>query len=147
MASRIGTRSRSGFCNRAYRRRFGKQPCPASLLPGKKIADLSALADGQTATFEFQREGIPREGFVANLNGRLVAYENRCRHLPLTLDYGDNRFFAEDGRHFVCQNHGALFEPSTGLCVRGPCEGLSLFPLRIEVRDGAVWLAEEEVSE
>jgi nitrite reductase/ring-hydroxylating ferredoxin subunit len=116
-------------------------------LPGKKIADLSALADGQTATFEFQREGISREGFVANVNGRLVAYENRCRHLPLTLDYGDNRFFTEDGRHFVCQNHGAVFEPSTGLCIRGPCEGLSLFPLKIEVTDGAVWLVEDEASE
>lgn len=116
-------------------------------MPGKKIADLSALADGQTAKFEFQREGISREGFVVSFNGKPVAYENRCRHLPLTLDYDDNRFFTEDGRHFVCQNHGAVFEPSTGLCIRGPCEGLNLFPLKVEVREGAVWLMEEEAPE
>jgi len=113
-------------------------------LSGKKIADLSALAGGQAARFEYQREGISRKGFVAHFNGRLVAYENRCRHLPLALDDGENGFFTGDGRHFVCQNHGALFEPSTGLCIRGPCEGLNLFPLKIEARDGAVWLVEEE---
>lgn len=113
----------------------------------KRIASLIHLVKGTTAKFEFQREGISREGFVANYNGKLVAYENRCRHLPLKLDPDDSRFFSEDGRHFVCQNHGALFEPSTGLCIRGPCEGLNLFPLKIEARDGAVWLVEEEASE
>lgn len=112
----------------------------------KRIASLTQVADGNTAKFQFQREGISREGFVANFNGKLVAYENRCRHLPLTLDDGDNRFFTEDGRHFVCQNHGALFEPSTGVCTRGPCEGLNLFPLRIQVTNGAVWLVDEDAA-
>ena len=25
--------------------------------------------------------------------GKLFAYENTCRHIPISLDYGDNRFF------------------------------------------------------
>ena len=100
------------------------------------------LADCQTVKFEFTREGISRDGFLARYQGKLVAYENVCRHLPLSLDYGDNRFFAKDGRHFVCQNHGAIFQPLTGLCVRGPCQGASLKPLAIEVVSGEVWLNE-----
>jgi nitrite reductase/ring-hydroxylating ferredoxin subunit len=110
----------------------------------KPIVKLQALAVGQTVKFQFERDGITREGFLANFAGRLLAYENRCRHLPLSLDRDDNRFFAANGEHFVCQNHGAMFEPATGLCVRGPCEGVSLFPLKIETRGGMVWLADEE---
>lgn len=110
------------------------------------IAAVTELAEGQSVKFRFQRDGICYEGFVANFRGNLVAYENRCRHLPLTLDYDDNRFFATDGKHFVCQNHGALYEPMTGFCERGPCEGASLKPLKIEVKDGAVWLLADELS-
>ncbi|HVY68943.1 MAG TPA: Rieske 2Fe-2S domain-containing protein, partial [Verrucomicrobiae bacterium] len=92
--------------------------------------------------FEFLREGRPVEGFVARFQGRLVAYENVCRHLSVTLDYDDNRFFTTDGRHFVCQTHGAIYEPASGLCVRGPCEGASLKSLRVEVRGHDLWLLE-----
>lgn len=82
------------------------------------------------------------DGFVANVGGEFVAYENVCQHLSVTLDYDDNRFFTKDGRYFVCQTHGALYEPASGLCVRGPCEGASLKPLRVEIRDGSVYLAQ-----
>jgi nitrite reductase/ring-hydroxylating ferredoxin subunit len=104
------------------------------------IATLSDLKDGQTIKFEFHREGLRIEAFVARFQGKILAYENLCRHLPLTLDYADNRFFSTDGKHFVCQTHGALYEPITGLCVRGPCAGASLKPLPIELRNDSIWL-------
>ena len=40
-----------------------------------------------------------------------------------------------------CRNHGALFEPRTGLCVAGPCRGDALRAVQVQVRDGEVWLA------
>ena len=104
------------------------------------IAKLTDLKQGQAVRFTFTVEGISREGFVVRFQGRVVAYENVCRHLPVALDFGDGNFFTTDGRHFICSQHGALYEPLTGLCVRGPCEGASLKPLRIEVRDGVVEL-------
>jgi nitrite reductase/ring-hydroxylating ferredoxin subunit len=106
----------------------------------KKIASLSELTEGKTVKFQFTCKGRPTEGFVARFQGKLVAYENRCRHLPLSLDYDDGRFFSRDGKTFVCQTHNALYEPLTGLCVRGPCEGESLKPLKIEITKDAVWL-------
>jgi nitrite reductase/ring-hydroxylating ferredoxin subunit len=36
--------------------------------------------------------------------------------------------------------HGALFRPEDGFCVSGPCAGESLKQLKLELRDGAVWL-------
>ncbi|MDB6064285.1 MAG: (2Fe-2S)-binding protein [Pedosphaera sp.] len=106
-----------------------------------KIARADEVTEGNTRKFQFTRSGgKPAEGFLARFQGQLVAYENVCRHLPLSLDYDDGRFFSRDGQHFVCQTHNAIYEPLTGLCVRGPCEGQSLKPLKIEVVNGEVWL-------
>jgi nitrite reductase/ring-hydroxylating ferredoxin subunit len=106
-----------------------------------RIIELKDLAEGQVVKFPFQREGLNCEGFLANYFGEIRAYENRCRHLPLALDRLKPKFFSEDGRYFLCQNHGALFEPLSGLCVCGPCVGARLFSLAIEVVEGGVWLA------
>jgi nitrite reductase/ring-hydroxylating ferredoxin subunit len=111
---------------------------------GRRIAATTDLIEGTTLKFRFLREGLDREGFLARFQGTIVAYENLCRHLPLPLDYDDDRFFATDGRHFVCQTHGAIYEPLTGLCVRGPCAGSSLKSLPIQVRADSVWLLIEE---
>lgn len=104
-----------------------------------KIVGEGELKEGETFKFTFEREGRLREAFLFRHEGRIVAYENLCMHLPLTLDYGDNRFFTKDRRHLVCQTHHALYEPLTGLCVQGPCEGASLRPLKVLVSEGMIW--------
>lgn len=109
----------------------------------RHIVRMDDLLERQTIKFRFRREGIEREGFVARFEGRIVGYENVCRHLPLTLDYADNRFFTEDQAYFICRTHGAVYEPLTGLCVRGPCQGASLKPLPLEISDGSIWLLGE----
>ena len=110
----------------------------------QKIAMAAEIGEGATAKFSFTRGGKSLDGFVARFQGRLVAYENKCRHLPLSLDYADNRFFNTAGDQFVCQTHNAIYEPLTGLCVRGPCVGASLFALEIEEAAGAVWLIQRD---
>jgi nitrite reductase/ring-hydroxylating ferredoxin subunit len=105
-----------------------------------RIASASSVSEGSTQKFQFVRDGKTVAGFIARVQGRLVAYENVCRHLPVSLDYDDNRFFTEDGAHFICQTHGAIYEPARGLCVRGPCAGAKLKPLPIRVSKGQIWL-------
>jgi nitrite reductase/ring-hydroxylating ferredoxin subunit len=109
-----------------------------------RIAALATLEEGKALKFRFRREGLERDGFLARFQGTIVAYENVCRHLPLPLDYDDGRFFTTDGRHFVCQTHGAIYEPLTGLCIRGPCAGAELKKLRIELDQDVVWLLEDD---
>lgn len=106
----------------------------------KQLTAAAAVPEGQAVKFQFVRNGKSVHGFLARYQGQLFAYENRCRHLPLSLDYGDGRFFSRDGTHFICQTHGALYDPVSGLCIRGPCQGEKLKPLPIEVEDGFVWL-------
>ncbi len=104
------------------------------------IAREAEVAAGGTLKFAYVLDGVPREGFLARVGGRIVAYENVCRHLPLSLDLDDNRIFTRDRKYFVCQTHGAVYEPLSGLCVQGPCAGASLKPLRVVREGGGLWL-------
>ena len=108
-----------------------------------RIATLEEIEEGKTIKFSFKRGERPLEGFVGRFKGKLFAYENTCRHIPISLDYGDNRFFTNRGDALMCQTHGAIYEPDTGLCTRGPCAGASLFPLEVVEEDGVLWFEED----
>jgi nitrite reductase/ring-hydroxylating ferredoxin subunit len=66
--------------------------------------------------------------------GALLAYRNACPHMGIELDWESDRLMTPGGRYLRCTGHGALFEPDSGLCVRGPClnEALTRLPVRIE---------------
>jgi nitrite reductase/ring-hydroxylating ferredoxin subunit len=106
-----------------------------------EIAGGGSLADGQSLTFVLECDGRRVEAFLVNFRGRLHAYANQCRHIPLTLDWVENQFFTEDGDHLMCATHGALYEPDTGLCVAGPPCGKALFRIPLRVADGRVLAA------
>jgi nitrite reductase/ring-hydroxylating ferredoxin subunit len=107
-----------------------------------RIAEENQIKEGESVKFEFQRAGKKLQGFLARYKNQLVAYENVCRHIPISLDYGDDRFFNRAKSHFICQSHGAIYDPLSGVCVGGPCTGETLKRLKIEVRGGAVWLVD-----
>lgn len=64
--------------------------------------------------------------FVIKFEDRLHAYENRCPHLGIELDWVPGQFFDDEQALLVCSTHGARFKPDTGQCVSGPCVGQSL---------------------
>jgi len=105
-----------------------------------RLIESSRLKPGETFKFRFVRQKKYVDGFLANFEGRLVAYENECRHIPISLDYGDNEFFSQDQKTFICKSHGALYDPLSGACLRGPCGGQSLKPLDIETVGGEVFV-------
>ena len=43
------------------------------------------------------------------------------------------RFLDRSGRHILCSTHGALFRITDGRCIKGPCLGASLVPLRCHI--------------
>ena len=77
------------------------------------------LAEGATLKFTFDENGEKREAFVIRWKGRVHAYRNECRHIPVTLDWVENRFLSRDGCYLQCATHGALFEVDSGLCIDG----------------------------
>ena len=93
------------------------------------------IADGGVLGFKFEASGWPTGGFVYRAGDRFHAWVNRCKHLPLTLDLGTGDFLTPDASELLCSNHGARFDPTTGLCTWGPCKGLSLEPIPLDDSD------------
>jgi nitrite reductase/ring-hydroxylating ferredoxin subunit len=92
------------------------------------------LPPGATRKFSLPTPGEPVEAFLVNFRGALHAWVNRCRHVPLTMDWVENQFLDAAGEHIVCATHGGMYRPDTGECVGGPPFGKVLIrvPLRVE---------------
>ena len=106
------------------------------------ICASEALADGGPGV-RFELVRLRPAGFVVRYCGTVRAFVNRCPHAGTELDWQPGEFFEESGLYLMCSTHGALFEPSSGYCVAGPCRGASLEPLAIRERDGQVILLRE----
>ena len=107
-----------------------------------KICELSQLSDPGALEFSIGVGDWPLRGFVVRYQGEVRAYVNRCPHARWPLNFKPHEFFAPDTPLLQCTVHGALFEPLTGVCVAGPCTGLNLRALHVEVKADAVVLLE-----
>lgn len=101
------------------------------------------LTEGGTGVrFEVRRQGRHEPAFVVRYGGRPRAYLNRCGHVPAEMDFQPGEFFDHSRLYLICSVHGALYEPATGRCLGGRCNGNGLVPLPVVERDGAVYLEE-----
>jgi nitrite reductase/ring-hydroxylating ferredoxin subunit len=103
------------------------------------VAVLGEVQHGQSKKFSLRRGGRDVSALLINFEGQHFAYINRCPHTGITLDWVDNKFFSSDERYLMCATHGAVFQPPTGECIWGPCLGLSLQSVPIEIYDGKVY--------
>lgn len=104
------------------------------------LARADEIAPGSTLKFSVERNGRRAAAFVANFQGKFVAYVNECVHLPISLDLDDNDFLTCDGNYFVCKTHGSVYDPTAGKCIGGPGQGKSLERLPLAIEDGSVYL-------
>jgi nitrite reductase/ring-hydroxylating ferredoxin subunit len=108
-----------------------------------RIGLRSQLNNGEGLRFEFKNapsDGAMNSGFVIEFNNEIFAYQNRCPHLGVELDWVPGVFFDEEQTHLVCATHGARFEPDTGKCASGPCVGRSLTAVAIVVANGELYV-------
>lgn len=84
----------------------------------------------------------PIPAFVVRHRGRVHAYLNRCGHIPVELDWQHGQFYDSGGLYLICATHGALYDPATGHCVGGRCNGRGLSALNVIEREGTVYLLE-----
>ena len=106
-----------------------------------KVARTDSLKPGESMKFMLPIRGADEECFLINFSGEFHAYVNRCRHVPMAMDWVDNQFFAEDGRYLMCQTHNAYYEPASGECIAGPptaC-GKYLYRVLTEIVDGVIY--------
>ena len=105
---------------------------------GTVIARVDEMRPGSVKKFWLICQKYRIDGFLINYQGDFHAYVNRCRHMTTPLDFVRYQFFTEDGQQLICMTHGALYDPRSGLCVDGPCKGLSLYQLPVHVDRGEV---------
>ena len=106
---------------------------------GKLVGSVGELEHGASKKFTMRRGGRDLEALLVNYQGNHFAYVNRCPHTGITLDWVNNQFFSSDNRYLMCATHGAVFEPPSGECIWGPCVGLSLQSMPIEIDGGQIY--------
>ena len=107
---------------------------------GLPLCASSALVERDKAyVFDVSLWGARSSAFALRIDGQLVAYLNRCAHVPTEMDWQPGEFLDTERRFIVCSIHGALYEPTDGRCVGGPCGRGRLMPVTVDERDGQVY--------
>ena len=99
------------------------------------------LEAGDGIRFELPWQGEAAPAFIIRWQGVARAFLNRCGHIPVELDFLPGRFFDFSTQYLVCATHGALYDPATGRCSGGRCNGIGLVPIPVIEREGGVFLA------
>jgi nitrite reductase/ring-hydroxylating ferredoxin subunit len=94
---------------------------------------------GRALLFDVLHFGAPARAVALRFDGKIVAYLNRCVHVPSELDWQPGEFLDADREWIICSTHGALYAPRSGHCVGGPCGRGRLTVIDVEERDGEVY--------
>ncbi|NHN39969.1 Rieske (2Fe-2S) protein, partial [Pseudomaricurvus alcaniphilus] len=85
--------------------------------------------------FDLSNRGIDTVFVVKDATG-FHAYLNSCPHVNgASLPWKKDAYLDSSGAEIVCSAHGARFEPATGLCISGPCKGMSLTRIPLFVNE------------
>ena len=97
------------------------------------------VESGLAKVFDVLHFRQPARAFVLRFDGQVVAYLNRCLHVPAEMDWQPGEFLDDTREYIVCAIHGASYSARSGQCIGGPCGRGRLTTLRVEERDGQVY--------
>ena len=103
-----------------------------SIKNGDLICSLDDLIDNKAILLEEKNNYLP--GLIVFKNKNIIKiWINDCPHANLSLDLIKGKVQSNDGK-LLCANHGAKFDPESGICLKGPCKKkyLTNFPFVIE---------------
>lgn len=109
-------------------------PQPLPLCAAEALAEA-----GRAHVFDVLLWGGRATAFALRHGGRVVAYVNRCAHVPTEMDWQRGEFLDAERRWIVCSIHGAAYEPADGRCAGGPCGRGRLIALEVVERGGQVY--------
>ena len=102
---------------------------------------------GRAVLFDVSLWRQPARGFALRIDGRVVAYVNRCAHVPTELDWNPGEFLDARRDVIVCAVHGAEYAPESGRCLGGPCGRGRLMPIEVREADGEVaWYPSRDIA-
>lgn len=112
-------------------------PLPAE--PRRLCAGADLQEKGKALVFDVLLWGQAATAFALRFDGAVVAYVNRCAHVPVEMDWQPGEFLDAQRQWILCSIHGAAYEPATGRCAWGPCGRGRLKALHVEEKGGEVY--------
>lgn len=112
---------------------------PVAETPLPLCASAELEERGRAKVWEVQVWRGRATAFALRFDQKVVAYVNRCAHVPTEMDWQPGEFLDMDRRWILCSIHGAAYEPADGRCVGGPCGRGKLMAIATEERDGQVY--------
>lgn len=102
---------------------------------------------GKGVVFDVMLWRQPARAFALRIDGRVVAYINRCAHVPTELDWNPGEFLDAERTTIVCAVHGAQYSPASGHCLGGPCGRGRLMPVAVGESGGEVtWYPSRDIA-
>ena len=115
-------------------------PDDVAAAPAEPLCESAELAErGSAVVFDVLEYRQPVRAFALRFEGRVVAYLNRCVHVPTEMDWQPGEFLDSDREFIICSMHGASYEPANGRCAGGPCGRGRLTAIEVDERDGRVY--------
>lgn len=120
---------------------------PATGQPLPLCASTALAERGDGVVFEVRLWGQAARAFALRVDGQVVAYVNRCAHVPVELDWQPGKFLDAERQAIVCAVHGASYAPEDGRCIGGPCGRGRLLPIATSEAAGMVhWYPSDAVQ-
>ena len=79
------------------------------------FCELAALSDPGSKGGTLQQEGGELEVLLVRRGDEVFAYQNRCPHTGVNLEWQPDRFLDLTNRYIQCATHGALFRLTDGV--------------------------------
>lgn len=115
-------------------------PEPDAPWPPQHLCAAEQLAERGTALlFDVLQYRVPARAFALRFDGKVVAYLNRCLHVPTEMDWQPGEFLDSEREFIICSIHGASYAPKSGRCVGGPCGRGKLTSIEVIEREGQVY--------
>ncbi|MCV2354481.1 Rieske 2Fe-2S domain-containing protein [Paucibacter sp. B2R-40] len=116
-----------------------KLPAPPALAAIALCPSEELLERGRAHSFDVLQYRQPARAFALRFEGQVVAYLNRCAHVPTEMDWQEGEFLDGDKQFIMCSIHGAVYDPLTGRCVTGMCGRIGLTKIEVQEREGQVY--------
>jgi nitrite reductase/ring-hydroxylating ferredoxin subunit len=118
-----------------------------TIVKANALCHLEELEQCASLGFDLDDEGQD-QFFVVHINGQVNGWVNACPHvIGSPMAWRRNAYLDASKQWIQCHAHGALFDPSTGLCSEGPCKGKYLKRVGLVVgRNGQVRLDGQPVN-
>jgi nitrite reductase/ring-hydroxylating ferredoxin subunit len=106
----------------------------------KTLCRVDSVPEGGAISTHVESSTGGFELVVTRKHGHVAAFHNECPHAGRRLDWAPGQFLIENNL-LVCAAHGATFAVESGACTGGPCRGVGLRRVPVEVVDGEVRLS------